>query len=104
MSEKKPEAQRISAVPPFGLRMLPDLRRRLEDAATERGQSLNAEINLRLEQSFNLDPGDLLVTRKDGLQVRLSQSTVIGLLADLAGLITSDTAGVKWEKVEIIDD
>ncbi|MEE7478413.1 Arc family DNA-binding protein [Methylobacterium hispanicum] len=52
MSEKKPEEHRISAIPPFGLRMLPDLRRRVEEAAAENGRSLNAEIVNRLERSF----------------------------------------------------
>lgn len=37
---------------PFGLRMQPELRARLEEAAAEAGRSLNAEIIGRLEESF----------------------------------------------------
>lgn len=55
MSEKKPTDQRISAVPPFGLRMLPDLRTRLEEACAQSGRSLNAEIIHRLNASFEMD-------------------------------------------------
>lgn len=50
---KKPEDQKISSVPPFGLRMLPDLRTRIEQAAAENSRSMNAEIIARLEQSFD---------------------------------------------------
>lgn len=50
---KKPEDQKISNVPPFGLRMLPDLRAKVEQAAADNGRSLNAEILARLEQSFD---------------------------------------------------
>lgn len=53
MTMKKPEDQKISNVPPFGLRMLPDLRARIEQAAADSGRSMNAEIIARLEQSFD---------------------------------------------------
>lgn len=53
MSEKKPDNQRISSVAPFGLRMLPDLREKLDEAAARNRRSLNAEIVSRLEESFN---------------------------------------------------
>lgn len=52
MSEKKPEPQRISAIPPFGLRMLPALRKQIEEAADANKRSLNAEIVARLEESL----------------------------------------------------
>lgn len=58
MSEKKPEDLRISSVPPFGLRMLPDLREKISFAAEQNGRSLNAEIVARLEDSFEASPGD----------------------------------------------
>lgn len=53
MSLKKPDDQKISNVPPFGLRMLPDLRAKVEEAAAQTGRSLNAEIIARLEHSFD---------------------------------------------------
>lgn len=43
---------KIASIPPFGLRMQPGLKRRLEDAARANGRSLNSEIVARLEQSL----------------------------------------------------
>lgn len=42
----------VAAIPPFGLRMRPELKRRLEGAARANNRSLNSEIVARLEQSF----------------------------------------------------
>lgn len=42
-----------SHIAPFGVRMQPDLKARLEGAATASGRSLNAEIVDRLERSFH---------------------------------------------------
>ncbi|GAA5785644.1 Arc family DNA-binding protein [Chitiniphilus shinanonensis] len=39
-------------IAPFGLRMLPELREKIELAAKENGRSMNAEIVQRLEASF----------------------------------------------------
>ncbi len=50
---KKTETRSTTAhIAPFGLRMQPDLRAKLEDAASASGRSLNAEIVARLEASF----------------------------------------------------
>lgn len=43
-------------IAPFGLRMLPELRNKLEDAARSSGRSMNAEIVKRLEKSFEPTP------------------------------------------------
>lgn len=40
-------------IAPFGLRMLPDLKEKIEQAARESGRSMNAEIVARLEESFS---------------------------------------------------
>src|SRR4051812_27210298 len=53
MSIKKSPGEKIGNIAPFGLRMLPDLKARIEEAAAESGRSLNAEIVARLEQSFD---------------------------------------------------
>ena len=45
-----------SHIAPFGVRMQPDLKARLEGAATSSGRSLNAEIIDRLERSFSEAP------------------------------------------------
>jgi hypothetical protein len=39
-------------IAPFGLRMLPELREKIESAARDSGRSMNAEIVARLERSF----------------------------------------------------
>lgn len=44
--------QPTSHIAPFGVRMQPELKARLEAAAKETGRSMNAEIIARLEQSF----------------------------------------------------
>lgn len=67
MSEKKPEEQRISSVPPFGLRMLPELRQRLERAAEANGRSLNSEIVVRLIETLAQD--DYRARPKDDYEV-----------------------------------
>ena len=47
-SVKKP----MAAIAPFGLRMQPDLKERIEKAAAANNRSMNAEIVARLEGSF----------------------------------------------------
>lgn len=41
------------SIAPFGLRMLPDLREKIEEAAKASGRSMNAEIVARLNRSFS---------------------------------------------------
>lgn len=40
-------------IAPFGLRMLPELREKIEQAARESGRSMNAEIVARLQATFD---------------------------------------------------
>lgn len=42
-------------ITPFGLRMQPELKERLERAAHKAGRSLNAEVVDRLERSFGTE-------------------------------------------------
>lgn len=49
------EKVRVSTIVPFGLRLQPDLKSRLEEAAALSNRSLNAEIAARLERSLS-DP------------------------------------------------
>lgn len=42
----------VASITPFGLRLQPDLKRRVEEAAKLNGRSLNAEIAARLEASL----------------------------------------------------
>ncbi len=48
---------KIANIPPFGLRMQPELRRRVEAVAKANGRSLNSEIVARLERSLREDGG-----------------------------------------------
>ena len=55
MSQKKLPEEKIANVAPFGLRMLPALRKQVEEAAAQNGRSMNSEIVARLEASFVSD-------------------------------------------------
>lgn len=52
---KSNDENRISNITPFGLRLVPDLKRRIEEAARANGRSLNAEIAFRLEASLEME-------------------------------------------------
>lgn len=58
-------------IAPFGLRMLPDLKEKIEQAARESGRSMNAEIVARLEQTFSQKTPDELLS---ALAIRLAQA------------------------------
>lgn len=60
MSEKRTLIRNIN---PFGLRMPPDLRERLEQSAAANGRSLNAEIVHRLRLTFEPEDGDDTLSR-----------------------------------------
>lgn len=47
-----PERTPMANITPFGLRMQPDLKARIEDVARVNNRSMNAEIVARLEASF----------------------------------------------------
>lgn len=55
MAKKTETRPATGHINPFGLRMQPELRARIEDAANTNGRSLNAEIVARLEATFD-DP------------------------------------------------
>lgn len=55
MSHKKAPGEKIGNVNPFGLRLLPQLKRQLELAASANGRSLNSEITRRLEASLKAE-------------------------------------------------
>jgi len=54
---KPDDREKVANIVPFGLRMQPDLKRRMEDAAKANGRSLNAEITHRLEMSLQDSEG-----------------------------------------------
>ena len=51
MKPDDPE-MKVANIVPFGLRLQPELKRRVEEAAKANNRSLNAEISARLERSF----------------------------------------------------
>jgi hypothetical protein len=65
----KPTRAPTAHIVPFGLRLQPELKTRLEKSATSNGRSLNAEITARLERSF--DPSSLELP--DGYRERLEE-------------------------------
>lgn len=80
----------IRNINPFGLRMQPDLKARLEEATQESKRSLNAEIVARLERSFE---GDSLGLDADTLDMLALQSTLTLVLLD--GLDTSKLTSIQ---------
>lgn len=52
MAKKEIGRSPTAHIPPFGLRLQPDLKERIEAAAKANGRSMNAEIVSRLEASF----------------------------------------------------
>ena len=71
----KSDDLKIANITPFGLRLQPDLKRRVEESAKASGNSLNAEIAVRLEASFVADEN-----RQD---VREEVTTLRGEVEDL---------------------
>ena len=43
---------KVSHIPPFGVRMPPDLKEKIDMASKQTGRSMNAEIVYRLQKSF----------------------------------------------------
>lgn len=72
---------------PFGLRLQPDLKARLEEAANENKRSLNAEITARLEESFSAKPDTAaLEGRIAGMELR-AMATELSLSAAVLQLL-----------------
>jgi hypothetical protein len=84
-------------IAPFGLRMLPELRAKIEDSAKESGRSMNAEIAARLEDSFKLTNSDALRA-----YVRHLQMEMAGMHAELA--VFADEARVAARSLSDICD
>lgn len=62
-----------SHIAPFGIRMQPELKERLEDAAQQAGRSLNAEIVARLESSFSAPEHAVLLSAFSRLEYALAK-------------------------------
>jgi hypothetical protein len=60
---------KVANITPFGLRMQPELKRRVEAAAKANGRSLNSEIVARVERTLQEDSG---ILESSAHEVRLS--------------------------------
>lgn len=105
--------KQTSHIPPFGLRMQPDLKDKLERLAMEHGRSLNAEIVQTLERALDEDKlasGRVVfhvdVTGDQTLKistVRDAVSAVHGAFADVIGkYFNEETFTVKYDGNEFI--
>lgn len=65
MTNDENSRKRVSTIPPFGLRLQPDLKRQLEEKAKEGARSLNAEIVARLEFSLETE----VIVQESGFDV-----------------------------------
>lgn len=106
---KKP----MAAIAPFGLRMQPDLKERIEKAASINNRSMNAEIIARLEMSFNelaagpaihglVDDQSRLIAKQAELiekQLTLSES----LIASIGNMVAGSLEQPKRELPETSD-
>lgn len=79
MAKKEISRPQTANIPPFGLRMQPELKERIEAAATTSGRSMNAEIVQRLEESFAKKDSDAAVFQKllDGQVVELTNRVAL---------------------------
>lgn len=86
---------------PFGLRMQPDLRAQIEEAAARNHRSLNAEIVARLEESLasesaseaHTEASGLRIEAEDGDEVRIVTQEQLYAIVDEA--IQSVLGGAK---------
>ena len=86
-------------IAPFGLRMLPELRAKVEESAKQSGRSMNAEIVSRIESSYTLpnEPYALESQLKDIFQ-RIARDNEISmmnvsLVRDMLGSYVLDLFG-----------
>lgn len=97
MSKKTETRPATGHINPFGLRMQPELRAKLEEAANFRGRSLNAEIVQRLEDSFLRDREQsygLLTKAMDA--IRSTETAIANMEADIKLFTAGDRKVLQW--------
>lgn len=101
----KPAAEKAET---FSVRLLPEVRGKLEDAAAKAGRSLAAEISARLEASFTSPLTYVLLDRRmqelQELNERLSATLYIRThnLAHLNALQGTKDAAAEAQRVELL--
>lgn len=61
------------SIAPLGLRLLPELRAQIEDAARQHGRSLNAEVTARLQASFDQPSAELPFAVQEAIEIEQEQ-------------------------------
>jgi Arc-like DNA binding dprotein len=87
----------VAAIPPFGLRMRPELKRRVEEAARANNRSLNSEIVARLEQSFREESRPTIFSGQPSLSDHEGRLSALEGIVDL--LMTEDVELSKRLKI-----
>lgn len=90
---RKPTA----AIAPFGLRMQPELRARVEAAAEGAGRSLNAEIVARLEKSF--ETAGVTAVTDDAFETMIRQAVATSLYHVTRSMAAIVEGGKHAEKI-----
>ncbi len=87
----------MANIPPFGLRMQPDLKARVEEASRANNRSLNAEIIDRLETTLNRDIAETIRVLENKVLVQKEITTdIITLLTGvIIKLSVNDPATAK---------
>jgi len=106
MAKKTETRPATAAINPFGLRMQPELREQLENAATVAGRSLNAEINARLEASFRRSVDDervieVVTALRESLDAARQDAEVAKAGALTSSVMVADLLNRAWEGREM---
>jgi len=90
MAKKEIGRPPTANIPPFGLRLQPELKERIEQEAKAAGRSMNAEIADRLERSFRATTSDAV-----DAYVRHLQLEMAGMHSELVVFATEARAAAQ---------
>lgn len=97
MAKKTETRPATASINPFGLRMQPELRERLEASAGLSGRSLNAEIVQRLEASFGHNKRTAFELLRRTIEVVTStEASLQRMRADIQSYEEGDKAPLDW--------
>ena len=96
---------KVSHIPPFGVRMPPDLKEKIDMASKQSGRSMNAEIVYRLQKSFYASPDTSVNEAEPNVSDRQIQSSsgdkkLKGLLARMMEILEMAEQDEAREAVE----
>lgn len=97
MAKKTETRPATASINPFGLRMQPELRERLEASAALSGRSLNAEIVQRLEASFGHNKRTAFELLRRTIEVVTStEASLQRMRSDIESYQSGDKAPLAW--------